>query len=90
MRSRRDSGAIGYRCPAEPVATYVRKGGSIEDTAGRRCLCNGLTATVGLAQRRRGGLDGLPLVTLGQDEPRPTGRHISVTAGGAKAVKKTG
>jgi NAD(P)H-dependent flavin oxidoreductase YrpB (nitropropane dioxygenase family) len=64
---RRDSGAIGYRCPAEPVATYVRKGGSIEDTAGRRCLCNGLTATVGLAQRRPAGMDELPLVTLGQD-----------------------
>jgi NAD(P)H-dependent flavin oxidoreductase YrpB (nitropropane dioxygenase family) len=32
---RRDTGAIGYRCPAEPVAAYVRKGGSVEDTAAR-------------------------------------------------------
>jgi NAD(P)H-dependent flavin oxidoreductase YrpB (nitropropane dioxygenase family) len=64
---RRDDGAIGYRCPAEPVATYVRKGGSAEDTVGRRCLCNGLTATIGLAQRRAGGYGEPPLLTLGQD-----------------------
>jgi NAD(P)H-dependent flavin oxidoreductase YrpB (nitropropane dioxygenase family) len=46
---RRTDGAVGYRCPAEPVAIYVRKGGSEEETVDRRCLCNGLTATVGLA-----------------------------------------
>ncbi|HUZ25044.1 MAG TPA: nitronate monooxygenase [Streptosporangiaceae bacterium] len=58
---------IGYRCPAEPVETYLRKGGAIEDTIGRRCLCNGLTATIGLAQRRTGEPVEPPLVTLGQD-----------------------
>jgi NAD(P)H-dependent flavin oxidoreductase YrpB (nitropropane dioxygenase family) len=63
----RGDGAIGYRCPAEPVATYVRKGGAIEDTVGRRCLCNGLTATIGLAQRRSDGAGEPPLLTLGQD-----------------------
>ena len=63
----RGDGAIGYRCPAEPAATYVRKGGSVEDTVGRRCLCNGLTATIGLAQRRPDGTGEPPLLTLGQD-----------------------
>lgn len=64
---RTDQGGIGYRCPAEPVADYVAKGGSIEDTVGRHCLCNGLVATVGLGQRRRDGYREPPLVTLGQD-----------------------
>jgi NAD(P)H-dependent flavin oxidoreductase YrpB (nitropropane dioxygenase family) len=63
----RGDGRIGYRCPAEPVETYLRKGGEIEDTIGRRCLCNGLTATIGLAQRRTGEPAEAPLVTLGQD-----------------------
>jgi NAD(P)H-dependent flavin oxidoreductase YrpB (nitropropane dioxygenase family) len=66
MPYRRAEG-IGYRCPAEPVATYLRKGGSVEETLGRRCLCNGLTATVGLAQQRRDGTLEPPLLTLGQD-----------------------
>jgi NAD(P)H-dependent flavin oxidoreductase YrpB (nitropropane dioxygenase family) len=63
----RGDGGIGYRCPAEPVATYVRKGGAVEDTDARRCLCNGLTATIGLAQRRADGTGEPPLLTLGQD-----------------------
>jgi NAD(P)H-dependent flavin oxidoreductase YrpB (nitropropane dioxygenase family) len=63
----RRADGIGYRCPAEPVATFVRKGGSQDETAGRRCLCNGLTATVGLAQRRNDATTEAPLVTLGQN-----------------------
>jgi NAD(P)H-dependent flavin oxidoreductase YrpB (nitropropane dioxygenase family) len=64
---RRDDGGIGYRCAAEPVVTYVRKGGLPDETLGRRCLCNGLTATVGLAQRR-GDIGPEPqLLTLGKD-----------------------
>ncbi len=63
----RRADGIGYRCPAEPLATYVRKGGSVEDTVDRRCLCNGLTATIGTAQRRVDGTLEPPLVTLGQD-----------------------
>ncbi len=46
----RADGSVGYRCPAEPVSDYVRKGGNEADTAGRKCLCNGLASTVGLAQ----------------------------------------
>ncbi|MFI2235622.1 nitronate monooxygenase [Streptomyces chrestomyceticus] len=61
------AGAIGYRCPAEPEATYLRKGGSAADTEGRLCLCNGLLATVGLGQRHPLGRDEPPVITLGQD-----------------------
>jgi Dioxygenases related to 2-nitropropane dioxygenase len=63
----REPGIIGYRCPAEPVHIYVRKGGTVEDTVGRKCLCNGLMANVGLGQTRRGGYQEVPIVTLGAD-----------------------
>lgn len=61
---RRDDGSIGFRCPSEPVEAHVRKGGDPADTEGRMCLCNGLTATVGLGQVRPGGTEP-PLVTIG-------------------------
>ncbi|MFF5207582.1 nitronate monooxygenase [Streptosporangium sp. NPDC000396] len=60
-------GAIGYRCPAEPVETYVRKGRPAEEAAERRCLCNGLLAAIGLGQHRPDGYVEPPLLTLGQD-----------------------
>lgn len=63
----RETGAVGYRCAAEPVHVYVRKGGAVEDTAGRACLCNALTADVGLGQERADGYAELGLVTLGTD-----------------------
>lgn len=63
----RDGGAVGYRCPAEPVHTYLRKGGTIEDTVGRACLCNSLTANVELGQTRPDGYAEQPLLTLGAD-----------------------
>jgi NAD(P)H-dependent flavin oxidoreductase YrpB (nitropropane dioxygenase family) len=63
---RRDDGALGYRCPAEPVADYVRKGGAVADTEGRKCLCNALCATVGLGQSRDGVAE-LALVTAGNE-----------------------
>ena len=61
------NGAVSYRCPAEPAADYVRKGGKLEDTIGRKCLCNALTADIGLPQTRRDGYQEVPLVTLGAD-----------------------
>ena len=64
---RRPEGAVGYRCPPSPLTTYVRKGGAVEETAERRCLCNGLTATIGLGQRFDDGTAEPPLLTLGQD-----------------------
>lgn len=44
-------GSIGYRCPAAPVESFVAKGGDIAETVGRKCLCNGLLAAIGLGQR---------------------------------------
>jgi nitronate monooxygenase len=61
------SGGIGYRCSAEPVASYVAKGGKIEDTVGRKCLCNALLANVGFQQTRRDGSVEPALVTVGDD-----------------------
>lgn len=58
-------GKIGYRCPAEPVSEYVRKGGMVEDTEGRACLCNALMANIGLGQVR-GGTKEPPMVTSGE------------------------
>ncbi|MEY9871962.1 NAD(P)H-dependent flavin oxidoreductase YrpB (nitropropane dioxygenase family) [Streptacidiphilus sp. MAP12-33] len=64
---RRADGGLDYRCSAEPIAAYVRKGGQAVDTAGRVCLCNGLLASVGLGQRRPGGREEPALLTLGKD-----------------------
>ncbi|MER7545238.1 nitronate monooxygenase [Actinomadura sp.] len=63
----KENGTVGYRCPAEPVDAYVRKGGAIEDTDGRRCLCNALVANIGYGQHRPDGYVEQPLLTLGQD-----------------------
>ena len=64
---RREDGSLGYRCSAEPVADYVRKGGKEADTVSRTCLCNNLIATAGFPQRRTGGYVEPPLVTSGDD-----------------------
>jgi NAD(P)H-dependent flavin oxidoreductase YrpB (nitropropane dioxygenase family) len=60
----RADGTIGYRCPAEPVEDYVRKGGDAAETVDRRCICNGLLANVGLGQTRS-GYDEPEIVTAG-------------------------
>jgi nitronate monooxygenase len=63
---RRPDGRIDYRCAAEPVDTYVKKGGAAEDTTGRKCLCNALFATIGHPQVRKSGLpEEAPLITSG-------------------------
>jgi nitronate monooxygenase len=56
------------RCPAAPVEGFVNKRGLQLNTEGRRCLCNGLLACVGLGQvsERKGELAEEPaIVTLG-------------------------
>lgn len=60
-------GTIDYRCASEPVDAYVRKGGKVEDTEGRRCLCNALLANIGHPQVRAGGQLEPPLLTSGDD-----------------------
>jgi nitronate monooxygenase len=49
---RQPDGTVGFRCPAEPVSAYVAKGGAVADTVGRKCVCNGLMANIGLGQVR--------------------------------------
>jgi nitronate monooxygenase len=61
------NGELGWRCPAEPLAAYIRKGGQEADTIGRKCLCNALMANVGLGQIRNCGEREEPLVTCGDD-----------------------
>ncbi|NNM84797.1 MAG: nitronate monooxygenase [Phycisphaerales bacterium] len=63
----RSDGTLGYRCAAEPVDDYVAKGGLLEETQGRKCLCNALFATIGLAQCDADGLAEAAIVTAGND-----------------------
>lgn len=60
-------GNIGYRCAAEPVANYLSKGGKVEDTVGRKCLCNALLSNIGHAQVRKDEAQEPALVTVGDD-----------------------
>ncbi len=60
------NGKLGYRCPGEPEKQYLSKGGCNEKTVGKQCLCNGLAATIGLEQTRK-GIKELPIITLGDD-----------------------
>jgi nitronate monooxygenase len=64
---RREDGTIGYRCPAEPEASFLAKGGNPAQTAGRKCLCNALIANVGMPQVLAGGGHEPCLITLGDD-----------------------
>jgi nitronate monooxygenase len=62
-----ENGEIGWRCPGEPVAAYIRKGGQEADTGCRKCLCNALLANVGLGQVRHDGERERVLLTCGDD-----------------------
>ncbi len=64
---RRGDGTLGYRCAAEPVADYVSKGGLTDETAGRKCLCNALFATIGLGQVDPQGASEIAIITAGDD-----------------------
>ncbi|MDP2865914.1 MAG: nitronate monooxygenase, partial [Elusimicrobiota bacterium] len=61
------AGELGYRCPAEPVEAFTAKGGRLQNTVGRVCLCNALLAACGFPQLRPGGYEEPPIVTLGED-----------------------
>ena len=63
----REDGTVGYRCPAEPEADFIRKGGDPAETVGRKCLCNGLLAAIGLGQTRAEGATEPAIVTAGED-----------------------
>ncbi len=64
---RTPEGTIGYRCAAEPASLYVAKGGSADDSAGRKCLCNALLANIGYPQVRNGSRTEQGIVTAGDD-----------------------
>jgi NAD(P)H-dependent flavin oxidoreductase YrpB (nitropropane dioxygenase family) len=62
-----ESGRIIYRCASEPDDKFLKKGGTEAEIVGRKCLCNGLMANIGLPQVRRDGYVEAPIVTLGND-----------------------
>lgn len=62
---RKEDGTLGYRCASESPEDYVAKGGSLEETVGRKCLCNGLAATIGLPQVLKTGYVEPPILTSG-------------------------
>jgi len=64
---RTPAGTIDYRCSAEPVSTYVSKGGKVENTVGKKCLCNALMANIGHPQIRNTKHVENGLVTSGND-----------------------
>lgn len=81
---RKPDGIVGWRCPGEPINAYLNKGGCPEDTTGRKCICNGLMAAIGLGQCRKSG-EELPLVTCGNDvgsiiEFLPSPQSVSYSA----------
>jgi nitronate monooxygenase len=83
---KRPDGSLGWRCPAENVEAYVRKGGQVDDTCGRKCLCNALLANVGLGQVHPDRGPEPPLVTAGDDAqnlarflPAPTAESYSAS-----------
>lgn len=54
---------IDYRCPAELVNDYIKKGGNTQDTLGKICLCSALCATIGLSDNPE------HIITLGKRTP---------------------
>jgi nitronate monooxygenase len=45
----------------------LAKGGKIEDTVNRKCLCNGLVSNIGYPQHFKGGGHEWAILTLGDD-----------------------
>jgi nitronate monooxygenase len=63
---------LGYRCASDAVDTFLAKGGKLEQTKGRKCICNGLLTLVGLGQLRDSGRLEKAIVTAGDDLKRIT------------------
>jgi len=61
---RLESGDVDYRCPAEPVRHFLKKGGDEEQTKGSKCICNGLVALASTP-----GESEADSFTLGSSEP---------------------
>lgn len=84
-----EDGTLGYRCPAEPIKQYLRKGGKVEDTEGRVCLCNALGAAAGYPQRKRDGYIEPAIITSGDDLAN-LGRFLSPEKNGYTAAEVIG
>ena len=63
----KEDGTISYRCPAEPDAAFLAKGGNAEEIVGRKCICNGLFGDIGMGQVLPDGTREPGIVTLGDD-----------------------
>ncbi len=72
-----ENGNVGYRCSAEPEQNYLNKGGKIEETVGRKCLCNGLLANIGNAQVRK-DMSVEPILLTAGDELKTVGQFLSL------------
>ena len=64
---KKENGKVGWRCPSEPIEDYLKKGGKLEDTVGRKCVCNSLMANINLGQVQKNGELEKPLITSGDD-----------------------
>lgn len=64
---RTPEGAIDFRCGSEPISLFVSKGGDVEETVGRKCVCNALMATTGHPQIRAGKHLEAGIITSGDD-----------------------
>ena len=82
---RQADGKVGLRCAAEPTENYLKKGGLIEDTKGRKCLCNGLMAAVDQGQEQESGYKEMEIMTAG-DEIANLKRYIPTGKTSYKAV----
>jgi nitronate monooxygenase len=72
-----ENGSVGYRCSAEPEQNFLNKGGAIEETVGRKCLCNGLLANIGHAQVRK-DMSVEPILLTAGDELKTVGQFLSI------------
>jgi nitronate monooxygenase len=64
---RSPNGTVAYRCASEPENVYLAKGGELEETVGRKCLCNCLLTDIGHAQVQKDGSIEPGLVTSGDE-----------------------
>ncbi len=64
---KKPDGTLGWRCPSEPVEDFLRKGGDEASTQGRKCVCNGLMANLGMGQTLATGELEKALITSGDD-----------------------
>lgn len=65
-RYKKADGTIGYRCTAEPVKSYVAKGGTEAEALNAKCLCNALFANIGLGSVYKNGYHEDTLITAGE------------------------